>query len=250
MSWLKRFAPRSLGGQIAVLIAAALLIALRVWLPGDPVDEADEPADDAAGAAPATVAPPAVTAATTPDTPRPSSPRRGPSPQASRLSGNGLPPGTPAPAFALPDLAGTSHTLADLLAGGRPLVLVFTSPGCESCQALVPRLPALAAQHADRIRLVLVSRDTVARNLAKLPDPGALLVLRQQDYEVAEAFDITSSPAALVVSPAGVVTSPLAMGGLAVLQLITDTAQAVDTAQPSSTGQPGNTAQAPEPSDA
>lgn len=232
---------RALSGSAqirAVLIAAALLVALRVWLPGDP--EPESPVDDEDTAPPPAAAVQASASATGSAAATSvvgasvdAAPRRGPSAPASRLSGNGLPPGTPAPAFSLPDLGETTHTLADLLAGGLPLVLVFTSPGCESCQALVPRLPALAAAHAARLRLVLMSRDTVARNLAKLPEPGALLVLRQRDYEVAEAFDITSSPAALVVSTEGVVTSPLAMGGLAVLQLIADTAGAQAPEPPS-----------------
>ncbi|MGE0394851.1 MAG: MauE/DoxX family redox-associated membrane protein, partial [Vicinamibacterales bacterium] len=117
-----------------------------------------------------------------------------------RLTGNGLPAGTGAPDFALPDLAGTTHTLAGLVARGKPVVLVFSSPGCESCQALVPKLPAQVTTYGDRLTLVLVSRDTVERNLAKLKEPGDLLVLRQQQYEVAEDYDITTSPAGIVVA--------------------------------------------------
>ena len=67
---------------------------------------------------------------------------------------------------------------------------------------------------------------TADRNLARFKDPGELPVLRQRDYEVAEDFDITTSPAAIVVDASGTIASPLAMGGQAILQLIADTAAA------------------------
>ena len=145
-----------------------------------------------------------------------------------RLTGNGLAAGLTAPAFSLPDLSGTLHTLESLLALGKPVVLIFSSPGCESCQALVPRLPGQVATHGDRATIVLVSRDTAERNLAKLGDPGGLLVLRQRDYEVAEDYDIMTSPAGITVAPDGTIASPLAMGGLAVLDLIRQTAAPAD----------------------
>ena len=72
----------------------------------------------------------------------------------------------------------------------------------------------------------LFSRDTVDRNLATFKDPGELPVLRQRVYEVAEDFDITTSPAAIVVDASGTIASPLAMDGQAMLQLIADTAAA------------------------
>ena len=148
--------------------------------------------------------------------------------------------GAHAPAFALPDLAGQMHTLEELRAPGLPVVLVFSSPGCESCQFLVPKLPALAAAHRHALTLVLISRDTIERNLAKFKDPGELPVLRQQQYEVAEDFDITTSPAAIVVGTDGRVASPLAMGGLAILQLIRDTTTAPPTTPATTPASPGS----------
>ncbi|MGE0446886.1 MAG: hypothetical protein AB7P99_18625, partial [Vicinamibacterales bacterium] len=70
--------------------------------------------------------------------------------------------------------------------------------------------------------------DTVERNLAKLKEPGDLLVLRQQQYEVAEDYDITTSPAGIVVATDGTIASPLAMGGLAIMDLIRRTAEPAD----------------------
>ena len=136
------------------------------------------------------------------------------------LTGNGLAIGTPAPAFALPDLDGQSHSLDSLRASGKPVLLLFSSPYCESCQALAPKLPGLAALHRDALRMVVVSQGSAQQNREKVKDPGALLVLLQQENEVAEAYDCTSTPAAVVVDADGVIQSHLAVGALEITQLI------------------------------
>ena len=59
----------------------------------------------------------------------------------STLNRNGLPAGTRAPNFSLPDLAGGERTLADYR--GRRVLLVFSDPACGPCQALAPELERL-----------------------------------------------------------------------------------------------------------
>lgn len=208
---------------------ALLVIGAIVRPPESPseadVDEAEDTAaksgtDAAAARATAAAAPPAPRRA--PAAPEP--PRR--DALGRTLTGIGLPAGTPAPAFDLPDLAGTRHSLASLQAGGTPLVLLFSSPNCHSCQFLVPKLPALAEKVGDALRLVLVSRGTVAQNVAKLPDPGRVVVLLQQEYEVAEQFDCTTTPAAVAVGADGLVQNLLAVGAQDIDQVITRTAAA------------------------
>src|SRR5206468_1306839 len=56
----------------------------------------------------------------------------------SRLLRDGLPAGTPAPAFRLPRLDGGAVSLADF--SGRRLLLVFSDPECGPCSALAPEL--------------------------------------------------------------------------------------------------------------
>lgn len=214
------------GRRVAILAGLGLAVGLRIFL-ASAREPAPEPVPHRAHRGTRSPAVPVTAAGTATGAAEPTSPPgatpvpavAGPRP---RLTGNGLPPGAVAPAFALPDLAGQIRTLDELRAPGKPVVLVFSSPNCESCQALLPRLPGQVRQHGHALTIVLVSRDTVERNLAKLKEPGDLLVLLQQQYEVAESFDITTSPAGIVVGTDGRITSPLAMGGLAVLQLITD----------------------------
>ena len=227
------------GRRLAIVAGVGLGIGLRFLLAGGSTEPEAADGDEWPALRPAATTPAAAAVVTPTDAAEPSrAPRDVPASEAvprRRLTGNGLLMGAHAPAFALPDLTGRMHTLEELRALGLPVVLVFSSPGCESCQFLVPKLPALAAAHRHALTLVLVSRDTVERNLAKFKDPGELPVLRQQQYEVAEDFDITTSPSAIVVGTNGRVASPLAMGGLAILQLVRDTATAPATA-PASQG--------------
>ena len=83
----------------------------------------------------------------------------------------------------------------------------------------------MAALHGGALRLVLISRGSVQQNLAKLKGPVTLPILLQPDFEVAEAYDCSSTPAAVLVSADGVIQSLLAVGAPAIEQLI---ASAVD----------------------
>jgi thiol-disulfide isomerase/thioredoxin len=132
----------------------------------------------------------------------------------------GLAIGTPAPEFVLPDLDGRPHSLESFRSSGKPVVLLFSSPFCESCQVLVPKLPGLAAQHADALGLVLITRGSVQQNLAKMKGPIALPVLLQQEFEVAEAYDCGSTPTAVLIGTDGTIQSLLAVGGPAIERLI------------------------------
>jgi thiol-disulfide isomerase/thioredoxin len=200
--------------RVTAVVAFALGLTLFLVLRGEGEPETDGWAFDEAR-----VDPPrhkyAAGAAVAEPPPRP---RIAP-PPSTGLTGDGLPRGSRAPDFVLPDLAGQPHSLASIRASGKPVLLVFSSPHCESCQALAPKLPTLAARYVDACRIVLVSRGTLQQNIEKVKEPGALLVLLQQNYEVAEAYNCTTSPAAVVVDAAGLIHSPLAVGALAIAQL-------------------------------
>src|SRR5690348_16099104 len=54
----------------------------------------------------------------------------------------GLPVGSEAPAFELPDLAGETRKLAQYR--GQPILLIFFNPACGFCRELLPKLPAIS----------------------------------------------------------------------------------------------------------
>jgi peroxiredoxin/uncharacterized membrane protein YphA (DoxX/SURF4 family) len=137
----------------------------------------------------------------------------------------GLPAGTPAPAFTVPDLDGTPVSLDALQDAGKPVALLFTDPHCGPCQALLPDVGQWQRDHADRLTLVLVSRGTVDENRVKAEEHEIALVLRQQDREVATAYGANATPSMVIVAPDGRIASPVAPGADAIRALLQRTLQ-------------------------
>jgi len=124
----------------------------------------------------------------------------------------GLPVGTPAPTFELPDLHGRPVALADLLDTGRPLLLAFLDPECGPCRALVPRLWDWHAKLGERHRVVLVSRGSAEANVALLAGRAFDDVVLQRQREVDELYHVESTPGAVVVRADGTIASAHAVG--------------------------------------
>jgi peroxiredoxin len=136
----------------------------------------------------------------------------------------GLPVGSPAPAFALGGLYGETLTLEALRAPGKPVLLIFSDPGCGPCAALLPDIGRWQREHAAAVALALVSRGTIEANRAKTTEHGVTSVLLQQDREVAQAYQAHGTPAAVLVQPDGTIGSPLALGADAIRMLVARTA--------------------------
>ena len=132
----------------------------------------------------------------------------------------GLPVGTPAPAFALSTLNGETITLDALRALGKPVVLVFSDPGCGPCTALLPEMSRWQREHTARVVVVLLSRGTVEANRPKATEYSMTHVLLQQDREVAEAYQAYGTPSAVLVRRDGTIGSPVAPGADAIRALI------------------------------
>jgi peroxiredoxin len=154
-------------------------------------------------------------------------PRPQPRPQSDRPipQGIGLPIGTPAPEFELPSLSGEKRTLQSLRDSGLDVMLVFTSPYCESCVALTANLVRWIPGMEGLPNVVLISCGTAQQNLAKLQGFEASQVLLQRNFEVAEAYDSSSTPSAVLVGADGLIRSQLALGGEAIRQLLSTTSR-------------------------
>jgi len=152
-----------------------------------------------------------------------------------RISGipQGLPVGSLAPDFSVPDGQGGAIALSSLLARGRPIALVFTVAGCGPCELLIPELRRLQEIAADRLTLAMVGISTIDRydrardrhdgdlmliDAAK-EDPGLQHELDQL-IEVTHAYDVHDSPAAVLVTSAGTIGSPVVHGRPAILALV------------------------------
>jgi peroxiredoxin len=205
----------SRGRRIAMVVAAVIgFVVLNTFRQETPDDSEQELAEEPASAMrPRAEAIAAVGA-------RPDLTPAEPTARRKVLTGNGLPIGTEAPEFDLPDLTGARHSLASLRGSGRSLLLLFSSPFCEPCQALAPQLPGLTAVYEQAFRLVLVSKGTAEQNLKHLKDASSLLVLFQENFEVAESYDCTSSPSAVHVGADGLIRSKLATGQIEIKRLM------------------------------
>lgn len=124
----------------------------------------------------------------------------------------GLPVGSPAPAFTVPDLDGKSTSLQDLLAAAKPVMLLFTNPECGPCAALLPEVANWQAQYADYLSFAVMGEGTVAGNRTKADEAGLQTVYLQTGREVAAAYHANATPAGVMVYPGEVVASPVALG--------------------------------------
>ncbi len=144
----------------------------------------------------------------------------------------GLPVGSAAPSLALPDLSGQTVTLEDILSTDRPSMLVFTSPDCAPCNALMPDLGRWQAEYREDLAITIISRGTVEQNRKKSAEHGLQNVLLQELREVEMAYDVNGTPSAVVIETDGRVVSDLATGADAILRLLNRALSGVLAAPP------------------
>jgi uncharacterized membrane protein YphA (DoxX/SURF4 family)/thiol-disulfide isomerase/thioredoxin len=118
----------------------------------------------------------------------------------------GLPVGYDAPVFALPDIQGERITLTGLLERGKPVLIMFMSPGCGPCAALMPRVHEWQQTLSERLTIAILSMGTAEQN-AVFDEQGLDHVLLQHGMEVAQQFGVTGTPAAVFVSVDGKIAS-------------------------------------------
>jgi thiol-disulfide isomerase/thioredoxin/uncharacterized membrane protein YphA (DoxX/SURF4 family) len=132
----------------------------------------------------------------------------------------GLPVGSQAPEFELAGLNGEPVTLSGLRSAGRPVLLLFGDPGCEPCRSLLPELAHWQAEYAGQFTAALISRGSVAANLAESVAHHIGNVAIQRDREIASSYRYSGTPSAVIVSPDGRVASPVAGGQDAIRSLV------------------------------
>ncbi len=123
----------------------------------------------------------------------------------------GLPIGSLAPSFALPSIRGGEVSLEELRARGRPVALVFMSPGCGPCATLFPQLYRWQTALAEGITVTMISNGSAEANRAAVGGAEAEILL-EDDLEVAKSYRVSQTPTALVVSPEGRIASVSAWG--------------------------------------
>ncbi len=132
----------------------------------------------------------------------------------------GLPVGAPAPTFALPDPWGATVILEELLARGRPVLVLFADPGCGPCNELFGDIARWQREWRETVTIAVVSAGHPEANRAKATEHGLNHLVVQERREVAAAYGTTATPSAVLVGADGRVASPLVAGGDAIWKLL------------------------------
>ena len=152
-----------------------------------------------------------------------------PSPAPAPTQQLGLPIGSVAPKFTLPQLDGKEATLDGLRGAGKPVLLLFTDPDCGPCDALMPQVAAWQREHASRMSIVIISRGDKEKNQALQREHGLTNLLLQQDREISLQYQAYGTPSAVLIRPDGTIVSPIAGGADAITSLV---ASSTNTRQP------------------
>ena len=139
-------------------------------------------------------------------------------PSIPRPSSTGGSIGAPAPDFHLRETRGAMVALSDLLAPGRPLLVLFVGALCPSCAQLVDEARQRATSPEARFRLAVICEAEAASSFGETAGADDV-VLIQERREVSDAYGCWGSPEAVVVQPDGALGSRVAKGAAAIRAL-------------------------------
>lgn len=125
----------------------------------------------------------------------------------------------PVPGFALPDLAGRKWELAEFLAIGKPILLMFLSPACSSCRSLAGDVAEWQLEHSRFITIVVISEGKSSENEKALGKLKISHVLLQDGRTIRDLYGCPATPGALAITPDGLAASPMTMGAHAIHEL-------------------------------
>jgi peroxiredoxin len=128
----------------------------------------------------------------------------------SKINREGLPAGTPAPAFRLPRLDGGELTLEEYR--GRRVLLVFSDPHCGPCDQLAPHLEQFA-HGTPGVQVLMVGRGEEEANRAKAAEHGLTFpVALQRQWEVSRDYAMFGTPIGYLIDEVGRIAADVAVG--------------------------------------
>jgi uncharacterized membrane protein YphA (DoxX/SURF4 family)/peroxiredoxin len=132
--------------------------------------------------------------------------------------------GDPAPRFTLSDLGGTLRSLDLLLERNVPVLLVFASPACGPCAALLPKLAQWTASLSASLTIVVV--ESGIPNSTQFVDefgtyPGLALLI-EPGLELAMQYGVGRTPTAFLLDADGVIKTGATSGATPIERLVRD----------------------------
>ena len=125
----------------------------------------------------------------------------------------GLPIGSPAPDFELPNYDGGRTSLAQLRALGKPVLLIFTSPKCGPCISLFKEIRDWQTAHDDQLTIALLTFGTIKDNFVNVARNSLGYVLLQEKNEISILYGAIPTPTGVLIDADGQILSNLALGG-------------------------------------
>ena len=124
----------------------------------------------------------------------------------------GLEPGSTAPTFRVRSLSGETVSLETLIASGLPSLLLFTSPHCGPCKALLPVAAAWQRQHGEELAVVFASDGPREEVLAEAEEHDLEHVVLDESRYLYDAFKANGTPSAVLIRQDGTIGSWVASG--------------------------------------
>ena len=132
----------------------------------------------------------------------------------------GLAVGTVAPPFTLDGLYDDKITLRALLAADRPVLLLFTDPGCGPCNALMPQISLWQREHFAALTVAVLTRGEADESRAKVREHATTSFWLDGDLAVFNAYDVPATPAAVLIDTEGRIASPVHAGADGIRALV------------------------------
>jgi peroxiredoxin len=137
----------------------------------------------------------------------------------SNITRDGLPAGTEAPNFLLPDLEGNQHALVEYR--GKRVLLVFSDAECGPCEAMSPGLVELAEKKGKKLQVLMISRGNEEANRRKAEAFGyPFPVLLQKSWEISKMYGMFATPVAYLIDENGIIEKDVAVGPEPILGLV------------------------------
>lgn len=125
-----------------------------------------------------------------------------------------------APAFSGTGLIGEKVTLDSLRAHKKPVLVIFSDPGCGPCKTLQPEIAKWQTDYADRLTVAMVTRGSIDEAREKVKPQGIKNVLIEKDRSISKAYDVPGTPAAVLIDIDGNLGSKVVAGSDAIRTLV------------------------------
>ena len=140
------------------------------------------------------------------------------------LFAQGLPEGTPGPAFDLPSVRGGRRTSSDLLAAGRPLALIFVNPGCGPCIETLEELRRGDPVGKSKATVAVIASGDPEANRSVANAFGIEEFLLEEERSVSRAYLVTATPSMVLLSAEGEIRGEIAQGPAAIARVLDEAA--------------------------